>query len=128
MIAAKDAVVWVNNDTHEVMVQTHQWGAPEQPSWSDPIGASYSGWNEATDAERVKLMLETAIDLAMQGFPLDRVLRAFATVTEFRALGGKSYPMCRALTMALVGRRLEPTTMSFEELLAKYADQPRVVP
>jgi hypothetical protein len=62
-------------------------------------------------------MLETVIDLGMQGFPLKQMLRAFAEVREFRALGSQSYPMCRALTSALLGRCLEPNTMSFEEVL-----------
>src|SRR5262245_56105566 len=31
------------------------------------------------------------------------VLKAFAQVREFRALGAKSHPMCRALTKALIG-------------------------
>jgi hypothetical protein len=65
-------------------------------------------------------MLETAIDLAMQGFALGDVLRAFTTVPEFRALGGQSYPMRRALTQALLGKCLEANTMSFEELLVHY--------
>jgi hypothetical protein len=85
-----------------------------------PIGAAYSEWNDATVAQQVRLMLETAIDLAIQGFDLGEVLRAFATVPEFRALGGQSYPMCRALTVALVGKCLEANTMTFEELLVAY--------
>jgi hypothetical protein len=80
--------------------------------------AAYAQWNEMADQQRVLLMLETAIDLAMQGIPLKTVLTAVAEVREFRKLGGQSYPMCRALTKALLGRRLEPNTMSFEELLA----------
>jgi hypothetical protein len=89
--------------------------------WVDPIGAAYSEWHEITNPQRVQLMLETAIDLAMQGIPLKAVLTAFAQVKEFRALAGESYPMCRAITSALVGRSLEPNTMSFEELLIAYA-------
>jgi hypothetical protein len=48
------------------------------------------------------------------------VLSAFTEVAESGALGGKSYLLCRALTSALVGRCLEPNTMSFEELLVTY--------
>jgi hypothetical protein len=70
------------------------------------------------------LMLETVIDLAMQGFPLKDVLTAFAEVREFRALGSQSHPMARALTSALLGKCLEPNTMSFEELLAHYRPTP----
>jgi hypothetical protein len=127
MIRAKDAVVWVNDDTHEVMVKSHAWGCPEDRErfnhghWTDPIGAAYSEWNEITNDARMRLMLETAIDLTMQGYSMPTVLRAFAEVPEFRALGGESYPMCRALTQALVGRCLEANTMSFEELLVAYA-------
>jgi hypothetical protein len=126
MIDAKDAVVWINHDSGEVMVQEHAWGVPDDRKslqrgrWGDPIGAAYSEWNAMTDEERVVLMLETAIDLAMQGFALPNVLKAFAQVKQFRDLGSKSYPMCRALTSALVGRSLEPNTMSFEELLVAY--------
>ena len=43
---------------------------------------------------------------------------------EFRALGGKSYPMCRALTSALLGQCLEANTMSFDELMVEYKPVP----
>lgn len=126
MINAKDVVVWVGDKTKEVMVQTLAWGCPEDRRgfirvfWTDPIGAAYSEWETMTDKQRMLLMLETVIDLAVQGFPLKDVLTAFAEVREFRALGGQSYPMARALTSALLGRCLEPNTISFEELLVHY--------
>jgi hypothetical protein len=53
--------------------------------WSDPIGAAYSEWAKMSDDQRVRLMTETAIDLAMQGYALEDVLTAFAQVREFRA-------------------------------------------
>jgi hypothetical protein len=122
---AADIVVWVNDKTKEVMVRTHAWGCPEERrghgrGWTDPIGAAYAEWGTMTDRQRVRLMLETAIDLAMQGFGMRDVLTAFAEVREFRALGSRSYPMARALTSALLGRCLEPNAMSFEELLVHY--------
>lgn len=119
MISAADAKVWVNRNTHEVRVMAvgTDRAIDRSDGWSDPIGAAYTEWKELTNQARVQLMLETAIDLAMQGYDLKAVLRAFVEVTEFRALGSESYPMCRALTSALVGRCLEPNTMSFEELL-----------
>lgn len=126
MIAAKEAVLWVNQDSGEVMIKPHSWGVPEdrrglrRGHWSDPIGAAYSQWLEMNTDQRVHLMLETALDLAMQGFALPNVLKAMAEVKEFRELGSKSYPMCRALTAALLGRCLEPNTMSFAELLEAY--------
>ena len=127
MIKAKDAVIWVNHHTSEIMVRPHDWGAPElygkRGNWGDPIGAAYTSWNEATNKQRVYLMLETAIDLAMQGIPLKKVLTAFAEIEEFRALGRESYPMCRALTSALVGKCLEPNTMDFDELLDHYGEK-----
>jgi hypothetical protein len=51
---------------------------------------------------------------------LETAITAFAQVKEFRALGNQSYPMCRALTAALIGQCLEPNTMSFEDLLRTY--------
>jgi hypothetical protein len=66
-------------------------------------------------------MMETAIDLAMNGFDLKTVLTAFVEVKQFRALGSQSYPMCRAITKALTGTSLEFNTMTFEELLVHYA-------
>jgi hypothetical protein len=126
MIAAKEVVVWINNETKDIMVRPLAWGVPEDHGpagrgyWCDPIGAAYVTWKRGTNAERVQLMEETAIDLAMQGFSLKRVLISFAEVVEFRALGKESHPMCRALTSALVGRCLEANTMSFEELLIHY--------
>jgi hypothetical protein len=121
MLDAKDIVVWVNDETKEVLVRTHAWGFPQdRGNWCDPIGAAYSEWPTMTDRQRTHLMLETVIDLAMQGFPLKAVLIAFADVREFRALGSQSYPMARALTSALLGQCLEPATMSFEELLVHY--------
>jgi hypothetical protein len=131
LIEAKDAIVWINDDTKQVMVRTHQWGCPEdrapyrREGWYDPIGAAYSEWQRVTDKARVHLMLETAIDLAMQGYDLGSVLRAFASVRQFRELGGESQPMCRALTSALVGQCLEMITLSFEELLVKYGPEQR---
>jgi hypothetical protein len=122
MTKAKDAVVWINNSTHEVRVTAMGEHRPDTGGgdWGDPIGASYLQWQEMNDSQRVHLMLETAIDLAMQGFDLSVVLREFSKVEEFRARGSNSYPMCRALTKALVGRSLEPNTMTFEELLEPY--------
>lgn len=121
---AEDAVVWTNEDPKRVLVRDRAWGRPEDHNlgslWADPIGATYLQWQEMTNPQRVQLMLETVIDLAMQGYPLKTVLEAFATIDEFRALGAQSFPMCRALTAALVGRCLEPNTMSFEELLVQY--------
>jgi hypothetical protein len=108
------------------MVRTHEWGCPDERrgyrrnGWCDPIGAAYSDWHKMTNKQRVRLMLETVIDLAMQGYPLKDVLTAFASVRQFRSLGSESYPMARALTSALVGQCLEPNTMSFEELLEHY--------
>jgi len=126
MISAAEAVFWINRKTHEVMVRPHAWGCPEDRlcrgnGWCDPIGAAYRQWQEMKPAMRVQLMLETVIDLAMQGFAVADVLRAFAQVHEFRALGRVSHPMCRALTSALVGQCLEANTMTFDELLVAYA-------
>ena len=129
MISAAEAVVWVNNETHEVMVWRHGKGCPEDyPAgrrgyWCDPIGAAYVEWAKMSNSERMRLMVETAIDLTMQGFALKDVLTVFAQVAEFRALGSQSYPMARALTSALLGKCLEPNTMSFEELLVTYDPQ-----
>jgi hypothetical protein len=131
MLDAKDIVVWVNNDAKEVMVRTHKWGCPEdrhgyrRTGWCDPIGAAYPHWHKMTDQERVHLMLETVIDLAMQGILLKMVLTEFATVRQFRALGSVSYPMARALTSALLGQCVEPITMTFEELLVHYPNEDR---
>jgi hypothetical protein len=123
VINAAEAVVWVSKGTRQVMIRPCSWGVPEdrdQLGWGDPIGAAYSQWQKMSNDQRMRLMTETAIDLAMQGFALKDVLTAFAQVAEFRALGSKSYPMARALTSALLGRCLEPNTMSFEELLRTY--------
>lgn len=119
---AKDVVVWTNSSTHEVRVAAKGEYRPDTRggAWGDPIGASYLQWQEMNDSQRVHLMLETAIDLAMQGFDLSAVLREFSEVEEFRALGSNSYPMCRAMTKALIGRSLEPNDMTFEELIEAY--------
>ena len=125
MISANEAVVWVNRRTKQVMVQTLGWGYGRHMSisWSDPIGAAYSQWQEMDNKRRMQLMVETVIELGMRDFVLKDVLKAFAEVEEFRALGGESFPMCRALTSALVGRCLEPNTMGFEELLEHYGKE-----
>jgi hypothetical protein len=130
MIDASEAVIWVNVEARLIMVWQHSQGCPDERHrlrrwtgpghWVDPIGAAYSEWRKMKNPVRMRLMTETAIDLAMQGIPLKDILIAFAQVTEFRALGSESYPMARALTSALLGRCLEPNTMSFEELLETY--------
>src|SRR5262249_58745531 len=124
MIDAEDAVIWTNDDekTVRVLPRNDSWARTlAREDWGDPIGAHYVQWQEMSNDRRVLLMLETAIDLAMQRYPLEHVLTEFAKVTEFRALGAQSFPMCRALTKALVGKSLEPNTMGFEDLLAHYA-------
>jgi hypothetical protein len=68
MLEAKDIVVWINDETKEVMVKTHAWGVPtrngfQRDHWCDPIGAAYLEWQKGTDQQRVRLMLETVIDL-----------------------------------------------------------------
>lgn len=123
MIEARYLVVWTKTTTKQIDVEDvegkRDWMGSHR-GWSDPIGASYMEWREMTDEQRVQLMLETALDLAMNGFNLADVLKAFSQVRQFRALGGQSFPMCRALTKALIGRSMEFNTMSFEELLAHY--------
>jgi hypothetical protein len=94
-INAENAVVWVNRETREIRVQ--KFDLDDQTfglEWSNPIGADYAQWHLMNDQQRVLLMLETAIDLATQGSDLGDVLRAFADVSEFRAL-------CRALAFAI---------------------------
>jgi hypothetical protein len=123
-ISANDAIVWVDEEALEIRVRPVRWGRDESRNWPgnwcDPIGAHYSDWREASDGDRLRLMLETVIDLAAAGFPMAALLKAFDTIEEFHALGRQSYPMCRALTQALVGKRLEAVGMSFDELLEQY--------
>jgi hypothetical protein len=130
MIEAKDAVVWINRDDKAVMVTGAEISrrhlriqAPGH--WSDPIGAAYTQWQKMTNDQRARLMTETAIDLAMDGFDLADVLHEFAKVDAFRKLGGKSHPMCRALTKAMTGTAYDMNTMSFEELLEDHASDER---
>ena len=123
MIEAKDAALWVNRETKQVRITA----GPDRSlamaqDWCDPIGAAYDSWNKATEAARVQLMLETAIELTMHGFNIGAVLREMAKVRQFKHLGEESWPMCRALTMALLGRCLEPNTMGFEDLLRTYQE------
>jgi hypothetical protein len=123
-------VLWVNDDTKQVIIAPHRedfdefWGTPEdhgfEGHWVDPIGAAYSDWKKIKPAMRVQLMLETIIDLTMQGFDLATLLRTFNQVPQFHKLGNDSHPMCRALTKALTGECLEQVTMTFEELLVNY--------
>ena len=120
MIEAKHLVVWTETKTKRIEVEEKAEWTTRDHSWSDPIGANYRQWCEMTDEQRVHLMLETAIDLAMNGFDLGDVLKAFSQVRQFRALGGQSFPMCRAFTKALLGRSFEPNTMGFEDLLIHY--------
>jgi hypothetical protein len=120
MISAAKAVIWTNHEKREVRVSEVNSGIVRSPGWGDPIGAHYAQWQKIDNRARVQLMLETAIDLAMQGYDLGTVLKAFADVQEFRTLCSESYPMCRALTKAIVGQSLEPNTMTFEELLVAY--------
>lgn len=128
-IKSRFCVVWVNDESRKVMVQDvehlREWHEPFSHAkdggwWGDPIGASYSQWRKMSEQQRALLMLETAIDLAMQGYDLAATLREFSKVDCFRQLGSQSIPMCRALTMALLGQCLEPNTMSFEKLLVAY--------
>jgi hypothetical protein len=130
LIEAARAVVWINGKEKRVKVMDRDYNLinPDtRNNWCDPIGAAYTQWREMKDEQRLMLMLETAVDLTLQGFDLKDILRAFAEVRQFRDLGNKSYPMCRALTSALVGRCLEPNTMSFESLLERYSNEKETI-
>ena len=121
-IKSRFCVVWTDAAEKKVMVQDvrgqRYWTRPEGGlSWSDPIGASYTAWRQMSVSNRCLSMLETAIDLAVQGYDLTEILREFAKVDCFYQLGTESAPMCRALTQVLLGRCLEPNTMSFDELM-----------
>ena len=123
MVGIENTVVWINSETKNVLVCDRSQRITRPAYWIDPIGANYAAWHKQTNHQRLQLMLETAVDLAMNGYDMGNVLRAFAGVTEFKALGAKSYPMCRALTKAIVGRSFEPNTMSFDELLSHYGNK-----
>lgn len=123
MIKAKNLVLWVDHAGKRI-VATERSGKRRlhDPGWGDPIGAHYASWHEMSTEQRVQLMLETAIDLATYGFDMKLILGELSKVDEFKNLGRQSYPMCRALTWALVGARLEPNTMDFDDLLETYGD------
>jgi hypothetical protein len=70
-------------------------------------GASEASWREATQAERLRLLYEMAIEFMVAGHDPKHVVREFAKVREFAELGGKSYPMARALTEAIEGQAVE---------------------
>jgi hypothetical protein len=122
MIDVTHAVVWANPETREVRVLRDH--APEawelQYPWTHPIGAWSLQWQKMSNRARIQLMMETAIDLAVEGFAMKDIMTAFAVVPQFKALGAESLPMYRALNSALVGQCLETNTMSFEELLLEY--------
>jgi hypothetical protein len=94
MMKVKDVVVWTNDATREVCVAAKGEHRPDTRGgvWGDPIGASYLQWQEMDDSQRVRLMLETAIDLAMQGFDLGAVLREFANVDELERSVQRAIP------------------------------------
>jgi len=130
MIEVKQAVVWVNPETKQVMVarkgrEFGPQGRHAREDWRDPIGAGYGEWESwaKTDPDQcARLMLETAIDLAVDGYDLKTVLREFAKVDCFYALGRESFPMCRALTQVLGGKRLgDPDPGSFDETIRRHA-------
>ena len=125
-IVSRYATIWTETEHKQVLV-TEEYRYIRSPDelgrpgrWVDPIGAAYMHWRDMTPAERAGLMTETALDLAMQGYDLQAIIREFAKVDCFYALGRESVPMCRALTQALLGRCLEPNTMSFDGLMEHY--------
>jgi hypothetical protein len=94
MTPISDAVLWVNQETREVMVTSREWGTPKdgdrigRGSWTDPIGAAHSQWHRMDDQQRLQLMLETAADLARHGFDINKTLRAMVEIPEFNLWSG----------------------------------------
>ena len=109
-------------DTEGMQTWSHQ-SDRDGTRWADPIGRSHIQWRKMNENHRALLMLETALDLAMQGYDLKAIVREFAKVDCFYALGRVSCPMCRLLTSALLGKCLEPNTMTFDELMTAYAPE-----
>jgi hypothetical protein len=108
MASERRIVVWVNTDTRQVRVRGAEYGRPDGGPWYDPISAAYPQWRKMTSDQRALRILETVIDLAMQGFDLGNVLLAFDEIPEFRVFDA-SDPMRRALWSALNDKyHLEP--------------------
>ena len=131
MIASKDCTVWTNDGAKAVRVigREMRYQRPEDffkmsGRWCDPIGSAYDQWRKMTEEQRAGLMVETALDLAMQGYDLGEIICEFAKVDCFYALGRVSIPMCRAITQAMLNQCLEPNTMTFDELMANYSRAP----
>lgn len=140
-LEASNVFVWVERDERKVLVTPYEvdpplrcsdgstqnwWGNPNQHGiagrWHNLICAGHPIWGEMDDSQRVTLMLETAIDLAMDGFDLSTVLREFAKVRQFRALGDEGYPnpMREALIKAKVMDSGKPNEDEVAAAMAAY--------
>jgi hypothetical protein len=121
---AANIVVWVEREQRKILIDEVDpqiaWSRPETGHCCDPIGRLCA---MARDGRPPARGTHAGDDdrFCHERFDLGDVLREFAKVRQLRALGDKSFPMCRALTKALIGRSYEFNTMSFEELLATYA-------
>jgi hypothetical protein len=108
-LLAREATIWGRRDTYKIAVHvTDHRIVRFLHGWENLCGAHHQSWQRMSDLARVRLMLEVALDLATQNFPLGVILREFSRVAEFRALANKSAPLGRALQRALAEKSAEP--------------------
>jgi hypothetical protein len=112
LIEAQDAHVWWNDRIMVVRVVPLDPGLTARltrEGYNYGTGASFTRWKDASDAERVREMIEVAIKLMVEGYDPAMVVREFSKVRQFLQLGAESFVMCRALTKVFEGRANENT-------------------
>jgi hypothetical protein len=73
------------------------------------MGACYMAWKDQKEEDLLTVLREMVIELSSRGIPVNNVIREFAKISQFAAQGADSFPMARALSVALVGEAYDDT-------------------
>ena len=110
-IPAVEAHIWWTGDDgmepRRLTVVRFQPGQRPLGRFASDAGASEASWRKASPAERQRLLCEMAIEFMVAGHDPKHVIRELAKIREFASAGGKSFPMCRAITEAVEGEAHE---------------------
>lgn len=121
-IPAAEAHIWWTGDdgTEPRRLTVVRFAERKEPlgRFACDTGASEASWRRASPAERQRLLYQMAIEFMVAGHEPQHVIREFAKIREFAAAGGKSYPMCRALTEAIEGEASDDVEAYRERYLA----------
>jgi hypothetical protein len=98
-----EAHIWWDDDRRLLVVGPFHTGQRRLGRLACDAGASEASWRNASLADRLRVLHQMAIKFMVAGHEPKHVILELAKIRQFAALGGQTFPMCRAITEAIEG-------------------------